>query len=100
MLSGRPSLSGQSALLGQAAYVDDHWARLGLDGNPLFGQGTGVVTGANGDALYIIWMRLWPNPPSAAGLLDGTGAFIVTGGKGAFGGSSGSGSLHIHHDYT
>src|SRR5262249_1565249 len=63
MLSGRPSLSGQSALLGQTAYIDDHWARVGLDGSPLFGLGTGVVTGANGDALFITWAQLWLNPP-------------------------------------
>src|SRR2546422_389960 len=59
MLSGRPALSGQSALLGQVAYVDAHETRVGLDGNPLLGHGTGVATSANGDALFFTWAQIY-----------------------------------------
>src|SRR5688500_10170243 len=34
LLSGRPSLKGESPVLGQVAFIDDHEGRVGLDGNP------------------------------------------------------------------
>jgi hypothetical protein len=97
LTSGRPSLSGQSALLGQVAFIDDHEGRMGLDGNPVFATGRGVLTGANGDALSVEWVQLWA-PPTAAGVLEGTGAFIITGGKGSYCGAGGNGSLRILFD--
>jgi hypothetical protein len=59
-----------------------------------------VAAGANGDALFITWMQIWPNPPSAAGPVEGTDAFMVTGGRGAYSGASGSGTLRIQLDYA
>jgi hypothetical protein len=97
LLSGRPSLSGQSALLGQVAYIDDHEGRVGLDGNPVLAKGRGVLTGANGDAIFVEWISTWA-PPSSTGVLQGTGAFVVTGGAGNYCGASGNGSLHILFD--
>jgi hypothetical protein len=97
LLSGRPSLSGQSALLGQVAYIDDHEGRVGIDGNPVFANGRGVLTGANGDALFVTWVQLF-GPPTATGAVEGTGAFVVTGGKGNYCGAGGSGSLRILFD--
>jgi hypothetical protein len=92
MLSGRPNLSGQHPVLGQVAYIDDHEARLGLDGNALIGKGRGVLTGANGDAIFVEWVQVF-GPPPAAGSFEGTGAFVVTGGTGKYRGATGSGSL-------
>jgi hypothetical protein len=74
--------NGQSALTGAFTYVEAFTTRLGVDGNPLGFTGQGVITAANGDAIYI----------SDWGVGDAT-AFIVTGGKGRFKGATGSGRL-------
>jgi hypothetical protein len=97
LTSGRPALGGESAILGQVAYVDDHEGRVGLDGNPVYATGRGVLTGANGDALSVEWVQLWA-PPTATGVVAGTGAFIVTGGRGSYRGAGGNGSLRILFD--
>ncbi len=91
LLSGRPSLKGESPVLGQVAFIDDHEGRVGLGGNPVFGKGKGVLTLGNGDAIHVEWVHVF-GPPTAAG------AFIVTGGKGAFSGASGNGSFRIGND--
>ena len=81
------------------AYVDDHEARLGLDGNPVFAKGRGVLTGANGDSIFVEWVQIF-GPPTPTGMLEGTGTFVVTGGTGKYYGASGSGSMHNQTDFA
>jgi hypothetical protein len=95
--SGRSVLNGDSPLLGAVAYVDHHEARAGVDGNPVFATGECVVTAANGDAAFIDWVMML-RPPSSTGVIEGTGAFALTGGRGRFRGAGGSGSMAFRAD--
>jgi hypothetical protein len=76
---------GQADLLGNFTLVAHRRLQLGLDGKVLWGgTDAGVVSGANGDALFY-----------AHNLLAGAPApvFLITGGKGRFCGASGSGTV-------
>jgi hypothetical protein len=89
ILSARTTAKGEATLLGPVTYLDLHTVQLGVDGGPLsFKDGIGVMTAANGDALFI--SRNGLSRATATGVAVEFG-YIVTGGRGRFAGATGSG---------
>ncbi len=86
--SARTNAKGEATLLGPVTYLDLHTIRLGVDGGPLSFDGIGVMTAANGDALFITRSGL--SRATATGV-TGEFGYIVTGGRGRFTGATGSG---------
>ena len=72
-------------MLGQIAYTDRHDLYLDIDGYGLFANGEGALTGDSGDALFVRYTFLPRLTPTGA--TEATGAFVVTGGKGKYGGA-------------
>jgi len=97
MLTANLPLTGQTNLMGQVSYIDQHSARMGVDGVIKSGNGVAVITAANGDALFITWSGLFH--PTATGV-TGDQAFIVIGGRGRFLGATGSGALTENIDFV
>jgi hypothetical protein len=90
--SGRTNAKGEATLLGPVTYLDLHTIQLGVDGGPLFFKdGIGVMTAANGDALFITRSGLSRATPTG---VTGEFGYIVTGGRGRFAGATGSGVGH------
>jgi hypothetical protein len=78
-------------------HVEYHIGHVGADGAfKTVTDGTGVMTGANGDALFISWSG-FVRPTATSGIM-GDGAFIITGGQGRFVGATGSGTLVTNPD--
>jgi hypothetical protein len=97
ILSQHLSLAGDAPLLGKITHVEFHIAHIGADGAfKTVTDGTGVMTGANGDALFLSWSGFVR--PTATGGIMGDGAFIITGGQGRFVGASGNGTLITNPD--
>jgi hypothetical protein len=93
---GTFTADGTSDLLGAVKFVEANTVHVGADGKLLaVTDGKGVLTGANGDALFISYSGLVL--PSQ---VDADFAFTVTGGRGRFLGATGSGVIHcsIHAD--
>jgi len=83
--------TGEATPLGQFTWVGHLMAHLGVDGIPTRGtNGIGVLTAANGDALFVTFDDL-SRPSSKPGVALFEGAFTITGGKGRFTGAVGSG---------
>jgi hypothetical protein len=87
------STTGQADLLGPVTYVDHHVLHFGADGQtPLYDtDGVGVMTAANGDALFFTYIGLF----LPAYIEE---AFTIVGGKGAFLGATGSGTIRRSFD--
>jgi hypothetical protein len=85
----RTTARGEAALLGPITYLDLHTIHFGVDGRPVsFTDGVGVLTAANGDALFISFSGL---SRATATTAMAEGPYIVTGGSGRFAGATGSG---------
>jgi hypothetical protein len=78
--------TGSNALLGQVTYIDHLFAQLAPDGSAVWGEAIGVMSGANGDAVFFAYKGAVLGDPYRAG-------FVITGGKGRFRGASGNGIM-------
>jgi hypothetical protein len=90
---GTYTADGTADPLGPVKLVEANTLRLGPDGRLLsVTDGIGVLTAANGDALFLTYSGL---VTSQAGS-DATAefAFTITGGRGRFLGATGSGVIH------
>ncbi len=97
IVSQQLSLAGDAPLLGRITHMEYHIGHVGADGAfKTVTDGTGVTTGAKGDALFLSWSGFVR--PTAAGGVIGDGAFIITGGRGRFLGATGSGTLITNPD--
>jgi hypothetical protein len=74
--------TAEGAPIGKVTVVESQRAQYGVDGKVLFYQGTGIWTGANGDAIFYTFLGLGN---------ENTEAFLITGGTGRFQGATGSG---------
>jgi hypothetical protein len=92
VVSDDQSTTGQATELGEVTYVEHSIAHLGVDGRAVFvSDGVGVLTGANGDAVFI----------SFGGLVRPAGAefgYTITGGRGRFKGATGHGVIACVRD--
>jgi hypothetical protein len=93
ILSANLSGTGEAAPLGQYTFAAHQFVRLGVHGEPVAcTDGIGVLSGSNGDAIYITYSGL--HHPTADPKVTGDEfTFIVTGGSGRFAGASGNGTL-------
>lgn len=83
------TLPGQSDLLGAVTFVVHDRIHFGADGAPTrTSDGLGVMTAANGDALYVTFAGV---PQVTATGLTAETRFTIFGGKGRFLGASGNG---------
>jgi hypothetical protein len=93
---GTFTADGTSDPMGAVKFVEANTVQVGIDGTLLaVTDGKGVLTAANGDALFISYSGLvLPNGTEA------DFAFTITGGRGRFLGASGSGKIHcvVHAD--
>jgi hypothetical protein len=93
IVSVKLSSRGQAPPLGAFTYIDHHLVHLGADGKPVsFSDAIGVFTAANGDAVFATHSGL-VRPTLTPGVAAFEGAFVVTGGRGAFAGATGSGDF-------
>jgi hypothetical protein len=77
--------TGSNDLLGQVTYIEHDFVQFGTDGKPIWTEGMGVMTGANGDAVFFTYKGAVIEPVKTT--------FIIMGGKGRFRGASGSGIM-------
>jgi hypothetical protein len=91
--STRFPLAGPSTLFGQVVYAGHDEGYLDIEGEAAFVMGEGVLTGENGDALFVKWVFL-PHL-TAAGTTEATGRFVVTGGSGKYSNTGGSGAVSV-----
>lgn len=90
---GTYTADGTSDQLGPVKLVEANTLRLGPDGTLLsVTDGIGVLTAANGDALFLTYSGLVTSQTGS----DATAefAFTITGGRGRFLGATGSGVIH------
>jgi hypothetical protein len=95
MRLGTFTADGTSDLLGAVKYVEANTLHMGADGTPLsLTDGVGVLTAANGDALFVAYSGL------VRTATDADFAFTINGGRGRYLGATGSGVIHcsIHPD--
>jgi hypothetical protein len=91
---------GESDLLGSFTFVAHHFGRPGIDGLPVdFTDGLSVISGANGDALFVTYNLLFRPTAATETLFPFEGGFIITGGKGKFVGAIGSGRSTLAWDF-
>ena len=95
VVSEQLTCTGQADLLGKITSIEHHFARLGVDGkNASVTDGIAVLTGSNGDALFITYSGLAHGDPAVVGEFGRQElAFTVTGGQGRFAGATGSGVI-------
>jgi hypothetical protein len=87
---GTYTAEGTSDLLGAVKFVEVNTVQMGAEGKGIsVTDGKGVLTVANGDALFISFSGLVL--PSGT---EGEFAFVITGGRGQFLGATGSGRIH------
>jgi hypothetical protein len=94
VIFSRVSATGQATELGAFTYLESHVAHLDTEGmvraiTDVFG----VMTGANGDAIFIRLSGL-AQPTTTPPGLTAQLAYTVAGGKGRFQGATGSGVVH------
>ena len=90
MVSVRMTGSGETTSLGKFTFVGHDLAHLGVDGAPKSAtDGVGVMTGANGDAIFVTWVSLITIPKP--GFVTDNGVFTITGGSGRFACATGGG---------
>ena len=98
VLVARVSGTGQASELGAFTYLDSHVGRLDVHGViQSITDGIGVMTAANGDAIFTSFSGLaqpTTNPPGVTAQMP----YIVTGGKGRFQGAIGSGVIQVVFD--
>jgi hypothetical protein len=98
VLVARVSGTGQASELGAFTYVDSHTGHVDVQGAiQSLTDGIGVMTAANGDALFIRFSGLGQpttNPPGVTAQMP----YTVIGGKGRFQGAIGSGIIHAVFD--
>jgi hypothetical protein len=82
---GKATGAGSNELLGQVTHIELNFLQFGVDGTPLWAEGTGVMTAANGDAVFFTYKGAAFEPVKTG--------FTITGGKGRFKGASGSGIM-------
>jgi hypothetical protein len=91
---------GQSDLLGPFTGIAHSITHLGVDGSIAYvGEGVGVLTGANGDAVFFTYSGL-VHPPTTPGVRNLEDHLTFTGGKGRFAGATGSGVLNVVIDFS
>jgi len=94
VIFGRVSATGQASDLGAFTYLESHVAHLDVHGAVRsITDVIGVMTAANGDAIFLNFSGLaqpTTNPPGLTAQL----AYTVTGGKGRFEGAIGSGVIN------
>jgi hypothetical protein len=78
--------TGSNSLIGQVTYIEHGFQQLAPDGNPVWGDAFGAMSGANGDAVFFAYKGAILGDPYRAG-------FVITGGKGRFKGASGNGIM-------
>jgi hypothetical protein len=102
VLSGHPSLTGDSPLLGKVAYVDHHYANTTPDGVPVFAKGRAVLSGERGNALFFEWATQIRGTATGGVLQisENKGTFVITGGRGRYVGATGSGTISIDTDFA
>jgi hypothetical protein len=95
VIFGRVSATGQASDLGAFAYLEHHTAHLDSHGAVRsFTDAYGVMTAANGDAIFTQFSGLAQPTTNPSGL-TGELAYRVTGGKGRFAGATGSGIVRF-----
>jgi hypothetical protein len=82
---------GDAAPIGKFTTIEQPMLRMGVDGNGLWTEAVGVLTGENGDAISYQYKGLVPLQEAA---------FVITGGKGRFKGATGSGRMTWADDAT
>jgi hypothetical protein len=93
ILSANLSGTGEAAPLGKFTFAAHQFVRLGVHGEGVAcTDGIGVLTGSNGDAIYITYSGLH-HPTADPNVTGDEFVFIVTGGSGRFAGASGNGTL-------
>jgi hypothetical protein len=91
---GTLTAEGTSDLLGAVKFVEANTVQIGAEGKGIsVTDGKGVLTAANGDALFITYSGLVLPSGTAAEL-----AYVITGGRGRFVGATGSGMIHCVTD--
>jgi hypothetical protein len=91
---GTYSAEGTSDLLGAVKFVEVNNVQMGTAGKGIaVTDGKGVITAANGDALFVSFNGLVL--PSGT---EGEFAFVITGGRGRFLGATGSGRIRCVAD--
>lgn len=91
---GTFTAEGTSELLGAVKFVEANTVQIGAEGKGIsVTDGKGVLTAANGDALFISYSGLVLPSGTAAEL-----AYVITGGRGRFLGATGSGMIHCVTD--
>jgi hypothetical protein len=90
-------LTAPSSILGRVTSAGHDEGYLDINGQAAFVNGEGALTGDSGDALFMKWAFL-PHLNASTGVTEATGAFVVTGGKGKYSNTSGSGTLSIVFD--
>jgi hypothetical protein len=82
---------GDAAPIGKFSTIEQPMIRLGVDGNGLWTEAVGVLTGENGDTITYQYKGLVPLHEAA---------FVITGGIGRFKGATGSGRMTWADDTT
>ena len=91
---------GQSDLLGPFTGIAHSITHLGADGNLAYVDGgVGVLTAANGNAVFFTYAGLL-RPPTTPGVLDLEDHLTITGGTGRFASATGSGVLNVVIDFS
>jgi hypothetical protein len=87
---GNFTAEGTSDLLGAVKLIEANTVQMGTEGKGIaVTDGKGVMTAANGDALFLSYSGLVLPSGTAADF-----AFVITGGRGRFVGATGSGVIH------
>jgi hypothetical protein len=82
---------GDAAPIGKFTTIEQPMLRMGVDGNGLWTEAVGVLTGENGDTITYQYKGLVPRQEAA---------FVITGGTGRFKGATGSGRMTWADDTT
>jgi hypothetical protein len=94
---GNFTAEGTSDLLGTVTYVETNTLQMGVDGKGLsVTDGKGVMTAANGDAVFVTYSGPVTLDTPAKSTAEFT--FTIIGGRGRFLGATGSGLIHCATD--
>jgi hypothetical protein len=94
MVSEQLTCKGQADLLGPVTSIEHYFVRFDVAGKlASVTDGIGVLTGANGDALFISYSGLAAGQVAPGEFGRQELAFTITGGQGRFAGATGSGVI-------